>query len=58
MARKKEVEEVVDAALPTPEETVIETPTEAPVETVEEVVDEAPKVAQVVTLGQRNKARQ
>ena len=25
---------------------------------VEEVVDAAPKVAQVVTLGQRNKARQ
>jgi len=60
MARKKDVNEVVDAALlPTPEEVIVsENPIESPAETVEEVVDEAPKVAQVVTLGQRNKARQ
>lgn len=57
MARKKEVEEVVDATLPTPEETVIETPTETIVETVEEVVEEKSE-PQVITLGQRNKCRQ
>lgn len=59
MARKKEVEEVVDAALPTPEETVIETPTETveEVAAVEEVVEEKSE-PQVITLGQRNKCRQ
>lgn len=57
MARKKEVEEVVDATLSTPEETVIETPTETIVETVEDVVEEKSE-PQVITLGQRNKCRQ
>ena len=57
MARKKEVEEVVDAILPTPEDAVVETPTETIVETIEEVVEEKSE-PQVITLGQRNKCRQ
>lgn len=65
MARKKEVEEVVDAALPTPEDAVVETPTETveelpsepAVETVEEVVEEKTEI-QVIPLSAKNKCRQ
>lgn len=56
MGKKKEEVLIQDELVP--QDAATETPTEAPVETVEEVVDETPKVAQVVTLGQRNKARQ
>lgn len=54
MARKTTPEVIIADTV----DAIVETPTEAPVESVEEVVDEVPKVAQVVTLGQRNKARQ
>lgn len=56
MGKKKEEVLIQDELVPQDAATKI--PNESPVETVEEVVDEAPKVAQVVTLGQRNKARQ
>ena len=56
MGKKKEEVLIQDELVP--QDAATETQTTAPVETSYEVVDEAPKVAQVVTLGQRNKARQ
>lgn len=59
MARKTTPEVIIADTVEPTVDAIVETPTENVEEiVVEEVVDEAPKVAQVITLGARNKARQ
>jgi len=57
MARKTTPEVILADTVEPTVDAVVETPTETIVETVEEVVEEKSE-PQVITLGQRNKARQ